>query len=74
MLNTNDKKKGKRKKRKGKEKKKGKRIHLYSPATFIGAIDGIVDDNVNTGNRDEAGDGDDNNMVVAMFLDEWRWW
>ena len=44
------------------------RIHLYSLATSIGAINGIVENNVNTGNRDE--DGDDNDMVVAMYLDE----
>ena len=34
------------------------------------AIDGIVDDNVSTGDRDK--DGDDNDMIVAMYLDERR--
>eukprot|EP00751_Fragilariopsis_kerguelensis_P013567 CAMPEP_0170776606 /NCGR_PEP_ID=MMETSP0733-20121128/11269_1 /TAXON_ID=186038 /ORGANISM="Fragilariopsis kerguelensis, Strain L26-C5" /LENGTH=78 /DNA_ID=CAMNT_0011119617 /DNA_START=563 /DNA_END=800 /DNA_ORIENTATION=+ len=33
-------------------------------------IDGIVDDNVNTGNRDENGNGDDNDTDVAMDVDE----
>ena len=64
--------KRKEKERKEKEKKKERKkedTHVF-PATFIGAIDGIIDDNVNTGNRDEDGDGDENNMVVAMFLDE----
>ena len=35
-----------------------------------GTINGIVDETFNTGNRDEDGDGDDNDIVVAMFLDE----
>ena len=56
-----------------KRKEKEDTIHSYSLTTSIGAIDGINDNNISTGNRDEDGDGDDNDMVVAMFLDEWRW-
>ena len=33
-------------------------------------IDVIVDDTVNTGNRNEDGNGDDNDTDVAMDVDE----
>ena len=36
------------------------------------AIDGIVDDKANTGNRDEDGNEDDNDKDVALDVDERR--
>ena len=75
-----------KRKKKGKEKKNEKKKHNiylvllcyilldtqlffhHNIITAQKAIDGIVDDNVSTGNRDE--DGDDNDMVVTMYLDE----
>ena len=35
-----------------------------------GTIDGIVEYTVNTGNRDEDGNGDDNHSDVAMDVDD----
>ena len=53
------------------ERTKGKkRVNKKEQYRTTGAIDGIVDDNVNTGNSDEDGNGDDNDTGVAMDVDE----
>ena len=53
------------------ERAKGKkRVNKKEQQRTTDAIDGIVDDNVNTGNRDEDGNGDDNNTDVATNVDE----